>query len=927
MPSLAPLPIDDVLAQVLASFERHRKVVLQAPPGAGKTTRVPAALLDAGLGGAGPTEARARGSQREAPAIVVLEPRRLAARLAARWVAEERGEPLGESVGYEVRFERVAGAATRLLYVTEGILTQRVLRDPDLVGTRVIVLDEFHERHLHGDFALGWIKKLMQTTRPDLGVVVMSATLETARVAAFLDAPTVTSEGRSFPVAIDYAPAPDDRALESRVASALHDVLMADHLDSSGARVAVGDSTAGASGAGHVLVFLPGAAEIRRCTDRCRPLAEKHGLRLMPLHGDLSVAAQDAVVRPSADRKVILATNVAETSVTIAGVTAVIDSGLARVAAHDPWSGRVALEVGKISRASAVQRSGRAGRTAPGRAVRLYTKGDYDTRPEHDVPELLRSDLSELVLWLRSIGVDDAQAFGWLDPPPVAAIRGAEQLLWRLGAIGDSAASSDRALSETGRRMLTLALPPRLARLVVEAERLGVADDGCVAAALLSEGRDLYLREELASSVGRADDEASDLSARIRDFHRARGEPQREARGAGIDPWVVQSVERTYAQLVRKVGPRRSSFEADQADEQLRRAVLAAFPDRVARRKSAAGEDAANRLQTGREVVLSNGGTAWLADTSLVRTAPWLVAIEATDRGAGPVAGPSASGAMRGSSGRPQGTGRRTYVWLASAIEPEWLIDVSPTAIIETTVVDWDSEAERVFALDRMLYDRLVLDERPATSAAAQQQVAALLAERAMASGVASFAGGEAYERLAARLAFVSTAAPDLAERAGLRALDEERVRECLAAALVGKRSFAELKDAALLDDIRQSIGHGALAKLDALAPEHVVLGAGRRVKVQYESGKPPWLASRLQDFFGCRQGPSVLDGRVSVVLNLLAPNGRAVQVTTDLEGFWARTYPGVRSELMRRYPRHAWPTDPLTASPPPLPARRAAGR
>ncbi|HYG68817.1 MAG TPA: helicase-related protein, partial [Anaeromyxobacteraceae bacterium] len=413
---MTPLPIDPVLPEIVAALRGGRSLVVEAPPGAGKTTRVPRALHDAGLSRAGE--------------IVVLEPRRLAARLAARRVAEELGERLGETVGYQVRFEEVAGPRTRIRFVTEGLLTRRFLSDPALSGVAAVVLDEFHERHLAGDLALALLRRLQATARPDLKVVAMSATLDAAPVAAFLGAPAVRSEGRRFDVGIEFLSpeeAARDERLEALVARAVRRVVR-EEPD------------------GHVLVFLPGAAEIRRAREALAAFASDGGIELLPLHGDLPPDEQDRAVRPSARRKVILSTNVAETSVTIEGVVAVVDSGLARVASHSPWSGLPTLEVRKVSRASAAQRAGRAGRTRPGRAIRLYTRHDHDARPAFDLPEIQREDLSETLLAVAAL---DARELEWFEAPPPAALEAARTLLVRLGATDGSG-----ALTELGRRML-----------------------------------------------------------------------------------------------------------------------------------------------------------------------------------------------------------------------------------------------------------------------------------------------------------------------------------------------------------------------------------------------------------------------------------------------------------------------------------------
>src|SRR5512147_946560 len=407
---MQPLPIDPLLPEVVAALRRSPALVIEAPPGAGKTTRVPRALLEAGLAGEGQ--------------VVVLEPRRLAARLAARRVAQEMGERVGGTVGYQVRFEEVAGPRTRLRYLTEGLLTRRLVSDPRLAGVGAVVLDEFHERHLPGDLALGFLKRL-QAERPDLKVLVMSATLDAGPVARFLSAPSLRSEGRLFEVALEYlSPAEAARPdrLEEQVAAAVRRLLR-EGVD------------------GDVLVFLPGAAEIRRAREGLEALARQAGLDLLPLHGDLPPEEQDRAVRPGPRRKVILSTNVAETSVTIEGVAAVVDSGLARVASHSPWSGLPRLEVRKVSRASAAQRAGRAGRTRPGRALRLYTRHDHDSRPEFDLPEVAREDLCEPFLALSALGALDG--FPWLEPPPGAAAEAARALLLRLGAVDGRGAVTD----------------------------------------------------------------------------------------------------------------------------------------------------------------------------------------------------------------------------------------------------------------------------------------------------------------------------------------------------------------------------------------------------------------------------------------------------------------------------------------------------
>ena len=857
---MQPLPIDPLLPEVADSLRREPSLVIEAPPGAGKTTRVPRAILEAGLAGAGE--------------IVVLEPRRLAARMAARRVAAELDEAVGETVGYQVRFEDVSSPRTRIRYVTEALLTRRLVSAPRLPGVAAVVLDEFHERHLDGDLALALLRRLQRGSRPDLQLVVMSATLDAAPVARYLGAPSLRSEGRAFPVEVEHL-APDqasrpDQRLEQLVSGAVK-------------RIAREEPD------GDVLVFLPGAAEIRRAAEALGAWAEGAGVDLLPLHGDLAPEAQDRAVRPGPRRKVILSTNVAETSVTIPGVVAVVDSGLARVASHSPWSGLPRLEVRKVSRASAAQRAGRAGRTRAGRCLRLYTRHDHDARPEFDAPEIAREDLAEPFLALAGAGLGSGEGIEWFEAPPAAAAAAARALLLRLGAVGD-----DGAPTPLGRRMLRLPLHPRLARLVLEADARGAGELGALCAALLGE-RDV--RERWGAS-GRSTPTGPsyllETASLVEEAARARFSPE-VLRRLGLAEGPVRAVHRAAGQVRRLL--RSSATEAPSPspanDEQaLLAATLAGYPDRVARRR-APGSD---------EVVLVGGGSAKLAPECVVREAPLLVVADAELR----------KGARPGDRGG-------VLVRVASEVSQELLLDLFPGALRYDEAVTWNSEAARVDAVERLVYEDLVLEEarapRPDPARAAEVLLAA-----ARARGARTFAEEGAVDRVLARAAFARRAAPDT----GLPELGEDDVDAALAAACEGRRSFAELEEAGLAELLLARLGP-ARAALERLAPDRVALAGGRAVRVHYEVGeKPPWIESRLQDFFGSAQGPALAQGRVPVVLHLLAPNQRAVQVTQDLAGFWSRHYPAIRRELMRRYPRHAWPEDPLrAAAPAPGPRRR----
>jgi len=768
------LPIDALLDEIVTTIARSPNVVLEAAPGAGKTTRVPPALLPH-IGGE----------------ILVLEPRRIAARLAARRVAYELHEEPGETVGYQVRFENVSSPRTRLRFLTEGVLTRRLLTDRELRGVSLVILDEFHERHLDTDLALALLRRLQQTTRPDLKLLVMSATLDTAPIARFLgDAPVLRSEGRIFPLAIEhlpYSPAP----LEQQIASAV--------------------DQAARTSTGHTLVFLPGASEIRRATTTCDPIARRFDLELLPLHGDLTPAEQDRAVAPSAKRKVILATNVAESSITIDGVTTVIDSGLARIATVSPWTGLPTLEVARISQASARQRAGRAGRTGPGVVLRLYPEEDLRQRPTHDLPEILRADLSQLALALRVLGIAHMQQLDWLDHPPQAAMDAAAALLDRLGATGEEAAELAR-----------YPLPPRLARVIVEGQRRKVPHDACVAVALLS-----------------TRSESADL---IRSVDHSPSEP------------------RFQQQLTQLLRVSKAPRTAEHDDDALLQSLLAGFPDRVARKRS------------GKQLLLANGMSAELS--SEPPQYEFLLALDAEDRKEKPL----------------------PLVRVFSRIEPEWLLDLFPDALRETKDLAWHRTGERVEEVSALLYDQLILSESRGVPSD-REAAADMLAAKALEAGIARFADAEALDQLMARIEFAGLSAASL----------EGTLRELC----TGLRSFAELKsitESSLLPLLEQRAG----SRLNELAPGILRLQGGRQTKVHYDRGKPPWISSRLQDFFGMAETPRIGPDRIPVVLHLLAPNMRAVQTTTDIAGFWQRLYPTVRRELMRRYPRHRWPESPL---------------
>jgi ATP-dependent helicase HrpB len=817
------LPIDPLLPRIVESLRANPNLVLQADPGAGKTTRVPPALRSAGLLGDGE--------------CWILEPRRLAARLAAARVADELGEPLGQSAGYAVRFEQKVSKATRLRFVTEGLLLRRLQADPGLGGIAAVVLDEFHERHLHTDLALTLLRRIQREDRPDLRLLVMSATLDPGPVAAFLDAPVLKSEGRAFPVETAFLPRPDDRPLEQQVAEAL------DRLYGTGLR-------------GHTLVFLPGAAEIRACLKGCEALAARRGLSLRPLHGELSPEAQAHALEATVAPKVILSTNVAESSVTLDGIGAVVDSGLGREASHSPWSGLSGLRTVRISQARCLQRSGRAGRTGPGRCLRLYTEADFGARPAFDTPELQRSDLAEPLLALRGMGVDDPAGLTWFEAPPEASLAAAEALLSRLGALVEG------ALSPVGRRMAALPLHPRMARLAVAGQDLGIPQLALRAAALLETGS-LSARQGLDRAPAQADHGAdSDLLLRLDQFEEAEaaGFGAGACRAAGLDPSALQRARRAAQSLARLLP---SPAEPPDAEARLLKALLLAYPDRV------------GQLSANGTCAFAGGGGARLDAASRVRRPGLILALEAE-------------------SSR-QGPGGQTLIRLASRCEADWLLDAFAERLEEVDELVFNASAGRVERRTELRFDGLPIDASRGPADPADPRAAGLLAEALRERPL-----DEVPARLLARLVFLRRHRPELE-------LPEDLLGPLLARACAGRTSLREAQDLDWSAALRQAFPADTLRLLDAWAPEAVQLPKGRPAKIHYEDD-PPWIASRLQDFWGLKKSPAVAGGAVPLVLHLLAPNLRAVQVTTDLAGFWQRAYKELRPALSRRYPRHHWP-------------------
>ncbi len=834
---LSPLPIDALLPQLCAGLRERASVVLQAPPGAGKTTRVPPALVDAGLVG-----------QQQ---VLVLQPRRVAARSTARRMADERGCPLGDEVGYQIRFERRASSRTRILVVTEGVLIRRLLDDPFLEGVGAVVLDEFHERHLDTDLALAMVRRVQQTVRPDLRLVVMSATLATERLQSYLDgAPVIECAVRTHAVDVEYLPALDDRALPLRVASGLRRMVQ--------------------ETSGHLLAFLPGVGEILRTKSELTDDGRDQGWRVLPLYGDLSADEQDRVFQPGSERKVILATNVAETSVTIPGVTGVVDSGVARMLEFDAATGLNRLVLRSISQASADQRAGRAGRTGPGRCLRLWPEAAQRVRPAFERPELQRVDLAGVVLQLRCWGEADVRAFPWFEAPPATALDQAEDLLRSLDAL------NEHGVTPIGEQLLRFPVHPRLARLMIAGAQRGHLAAATVTAALLSE-RDPFLRSDHRRRAAHVS--SSDVFDRV--------DCLREHDRTGREEFDIGSIHREGARRLQQAAEqferiaatadlpvrRQDSEDPTTAAEALGRALLAAFPDRLVKRRE---PGSAKGLMVG-------GRGVRLAESSAVREAELFVAVDV------------------------DAAGDEALVRQASGVDRAWL---PAEQLVTETVLEFDAASERVQARKRTRWFDLVLEESPAPLPN-DDRVAAVLAAAARVHWSRVFPPEDpAVPAFIARVQCLREWLPEL----DLPVWDDAALAATVDQVACGCRSFAELRAAAWLDSLRSQLTSAQQQALDREAPERMLVPSGSRVALVYELGKPPVLPVRIQEVFGWKETPRIAGGRVKLLLHLLSPNHRPQQITDDLKSFWTTAYQQVRGELRRRYPKHAWPEDPWTA-------------
>jgi ATP-dependent helicase HrpB len=834
---LVRLPIDEVLPELLSALRTSPNLVLVAPPGAGKSTRIaPAILQNQDL--AAPTP---RGK------VFLLQPRRLAAVNVAARIAAENGWQLGQEVGYHVRFDRRVGRDTQLIVLTDGMFLQYLQQDPWLEGVATVIFDEFHERNLNNDLALALCRRLQTEVRPELQLLVMSATLTAEPVAAFLGhAPIINSPGRMFPVEVIHDPRPDTLDFNVRVSFAVRELL---------------EKTTG-----DLLVFLPGVGQIISVE------SELHGdfglgARVLQLYGDMPLAEQQKVMQPIEYRRIILSTNVAETSLTIPGITGVIDSGYARVMRVDPSSGLNLLTNERISLASANQRMGRAGRIAPGVCRRLWTASEERGFSAQTTPEIQRVELSAAVLELAAWGENDPTAFPWFERPTDETLRAAQTLLRLLGAI-----EADGRITERGTAMARLPLQPRLARLVLEGAQLGVVDDAALIASLLTERDPITRNTGNLAAEHHSDSDVLDRVQTLRHFEQT----GRATFWLGkVNKYIAQPIFRAQEQLCRTL-QNATTCEESRRDEALLLSLLVGFPDRVARRREPASPRAA----------MVGGRGVKLARESAVRDAEYFVCVDIQET-----------------------AGSEAIVRQASAIQAGWL---DPNLIRVETILNFDTERQRVIAERRTSYLDLTLSAAPTNIPEAQRGAAArLLTDAALARWEQILPVDSPAQQILIRWHSLVDWLPELE----LPRLDEHFWRTLLETHAEGLSSLDDLRKLPWSELVRMQLSHEQRQLLEREAPERMNVPSGSQIKLDYESGKPPVLAVRVQELFGLRETPRVARGRVPVLLHLLGPNYRPQQVTSDLASFWRTTYPEVKKELRRRYPKHSWPDDPLTAA------------
>jgi ATP-dependent helicase HrpB len=890
------LPIYEIERDIIARLKTDRRLILSAPTGSGKSTQVPQMLLRHGLLGDGQ--------------IVILQPRRLATRLLASRVAQELGVQLGNEVGYQIRFENVTSPQTKIRFVTEGVLLRQMIDDPNLRGVSVLIFDEFHERHLYGDITLARALDLQEQHRPDLNLIVMSATLDVDLLANYLsqrssgresahssspesqsrltsaatnnfNCSILSSEGRVFPVDIKYAAEPgytDKRPVWEQAAEAFSHYV-------------------GSGGEGDVLVFMPGGYEISQTIEAIRHSSESKGFILLPLHGELSPKDQDAAVARYGQRKVVVSTNVAETSLTIDGIRLVIDSGLARIPRYDPYRGINTLLIEKISQSSADQRTGRAGRTAPGVCMRLWSRDEHGHRAVQELPEIKRLDLAEVVLTLKAAGVEDLRKFRWLEPPNEQSLAHAEELLLDLGALHIVAQASPPVnennigtilehrpeacatqITPIGRKMLAFPLHPRYSRMLLAAHEYGCVHQACLVAAL-TQGRDLLLRNVDRDTNSLREDllgekASSDFWILMRAWtYAAKNQFRLDAcRRLGIHAVTARQIGPLLDQFIRiaereglDVKPR------EVKDEALQKCILIGFSDRVAR-----------RLDQGTlrcELVHNRRGV--LARESAVQHGQLFVAAEVRE---------------------VEGREVNTILSLATAIEVDWLRELYPEDMESDLHVQFDAQAKRVQAAELVKFRGLALSakriEPPPADRAAQ-----LLADEIIAGRLPLPNWDHSVEQWLLRLRLLCQHCPELQ----LPPITEDDRKHIIGQLCHGAVSYKDIREREVKPVVMSWLSEAQRGLLDKHAPERLTLANGRTPKVAYEATGLPHISLRIQELYDVTQTPKIALGRVPVLVHILTPGMKPIQITQDLASFWREHYPRIKSELQRKYPKHLW--------------------
>lgn len=832
------LPIFACREEVEAALKDGNRLILQAPTGSGKSTQIPGMVLESGL---------------IAGEIVVLQPRRLAARMLARRVAKERGCALGEEVGYQVRLDRKVGPRTRIRYVTEGILLREWLQNPQLPHVGCIVFDEFHERHLYGDLTLAHALRL-QEQRPDLKLILMSATLDTEPLQAFLpDAGLITSKGRTYPVDIQYLDRPADPR-KTRVWDQA--ARAAEHLVS--------------RTSGDLLIFMPGRFEIDRTLEALQRTSLKKEIRLLPLHGQLSADAQDEAVQAGGPRKIVVSTNIAETSLTLEGVTGVIDSGLARVARFDPHRKTDHLEVCDISKASADQRAGRAGRVAPGQCIRLWTQTAHARRPDRETPEIHRVDLAEAVLMFRKLGVRDWSVLHLPDPPSAAALEATESFLTLLGAL-------DRKgnLTSMGEQLLEFPAHPRIGRFLLEADARGVGSSAAKIAGLLQERSILVhrmpdtVRQRLQDDFGGKGESDVLLEANVLEWAAS----VRFDRGICAESGVHAQSARQAWQIGKTFDRFRDSETVRDRSSELRKSLALAFADQVGRR----------RPDT-RRCDLVDGRVVEMVKESCCVRSDLVVGLEVRD------------------SDRL----KTPLFSRLSQLEPEWISELWPEGARKEEVVRFDAQEKRVIKERRYQLGELVLEKQRSHEVTDGEAGPVLL--QAVQDGKIPFPGwDQEVEDWIVRCNCLADWQPDW-QIPPLTPADRALLMEHMLSGCRTRRDVKNLDVKAAVLDWVTPLQRDLIEKH---MPQRLQLPCGRRARIRYEEGSDPVISSKLQDFFGMQEAPAVAAGARRCVVELLAPNGRPAALTEDLERFWKEGYPLVRKDLRGRYPKHDWPETP----------------